>query len=226
MTVICMIFVGFLSRNCFEQLHTHFLCQMPTSIPPISPPVPPELLNHFLNSAWTESPGHSVHLRIMITQLFLASSYAGVLLWISLACDPAAAGTAALAVPRLWEGSWTSGEGGYPLCVLSNCCRGNGSCSGGCQGDGGCLSDPSPSCCHQLYWCTPQLRIVGMQEGGRRGQRLMSSGGTALSLLSFFFLLLYYSFSATHPSLFLPLWLSSPLPHAPFISHGCLRVCI
>lgn len=28
--------------------------------------------------------------------------------------------------------------------LSGNCCRGNGGRGGGCQGDGGCLSDPSP----------------------------------------------------------------------------------
>lgn len=82
MTIICLIFTAFLSWNCLERLHAHLLCQASASIPPISPPIPLELLNHFPNWAQTESPVHSAHLGIMITQLFLASSSAGVLLWI------------------------------------------------------------------------------------------------------------------------------------------------
>lgn len=49
-------------------------------------------------SAQIESPAHPVHLTIEISQLFLASSYAGAVLRILLASDPAAADTAALAV--------------------------------------------------------------------------------------------------------------------------------
>lgn len=42
------------------------------------------------------------------------------------------------------RGAGPAGKGNTPCVLSGNCCRGDGGRGGGCQGDGGCLSDPSP----------------------------------------------------------------------------------
>lgn len=118
------------------------------SRPPTPPPLPPPLepVNIPWNSTRAQSPfplrsprnqDHSASRR--------ASSSARAVLQVLLTSDPATVGEAALAVRRPQEGSrGPAGKGNTPLCAAGNCCRGNGGGRGaGCQGDGGCLSDPT-----------------------------------------------------------------------------------
>lgn len=119
------------------------------------------------------------------------------------------------------------GDGGNPPWALGNCCRGDGGHSGGCQGDGGCLSDLSPLVLSPALLMHAAARHCG-SAGGRAERTTVNEfrrnrGSPSALPLSF----LCHSLSLPPPSPSLLLFSLSILLFPSFLMGVCLvRVCI